>query len=100
MKSGVNLETRDARKKLKPRARPYYRRIGKGIHLGYRKGKRERQWVVRRSTGDVKSPYTVTTMAGADDLEIGHADGVRILDYWQAVELAKGKAKEEPTARR
>ena len=33
-----DLETRAARGKLKARGKPYYRAIGEGLHLGYRKG--------------------------------------------------------------
>ena len=37
-----NIETREARAKLKPRPTPYWRAIGRGLHLGYRKGKKKR----------------------------------------------------------
>jgi hypothetical protein len=31
------LDSREARRKLKVRGRPYWRAIGKGLHLGYRR---------------------------------------------------------------
>ena len=32
------LDSRDARVKLKVRGKPYWRSIGSGLHVGYRKG--------------------------------------------------------------
>ena len=46
------LDSKDARKKLAPRGKPYYRAIGRGLHLGYRKGKDGGVWVVRRYVGN------------------------------------------------
>ena len=50
------LDSRDARKKLKVRGKPFYKAIGKGLHLGYRKGKTGGVWVVRSYLG--KQQYT------------------------------------------
>ncbi len=79
------LESRAARGKLKPRGKPYYKSIGEGLHLGYRKGKVEGKWVVRRYTGNQN--YIVETIAVADDIE--DADGNRILTFWQAQDRAR-----------
>lgn len=75
-----DIETREARTKLKPRGKPYWRSIGKGLHVGYRKGKRGGVWVIRRYIG--AGDYKVETIAAADDVE--DANGIEILDFWQA----------------
>ncbi len=61
----ADLETKAARFKLKARGKPYYKVIGQGLHVGYRKGKRAGMWVVRRYAG--ASSYVVETIAEADD---------------------------------
>ncbi len=81
----ADLETRAARTKLKVRGKPYYKVIGAGLHVGYRKGKRAGMWVVRRYAG--ASSYVVETIAEADD----HADanGIDVLSFWQAQDEAR-----------
>jgi integrase len=79
-----NIETREARSKLKVRGKPYWRGIGKGLHLGYRKGKRGGAWVIRRYIG--KGDYNVETIAATDDVE--DANGVEVLNFWQAQDAA------------
>jgi integrase len=83
--SNSNLHSRAARAGLKVRGKPHYTIIGKGLHLGYRKGKRGGTWVVRRYAGN--SSYVVETIARADDIE--DADGLDVLDFWQAQERAR-----------
>ena len=61
----ADLENRSARSKLKVQGKPYYKVIGPGLHVGYRKGKRAGMWVVRRYAG--ASSYVVETIAEADD---------------------------------
>ena len=51
-----------------------------GLHVGYRKGKRGGVWVIRRYIG--AGDYKVETIAAADDVE--DANGIEILDFWQA----------------
>jgi integrase len=82
----TNLDTRTARSRLKARRKPYYRQLEPGLHLGYRKplsgaGK----WVVRFYAGD--DVYQTETFNTADDYS--DADGVAILNYWQAVDMAR-----------
>ena len=79
------IETREARRKLKASGKPYWRAIGKGLHVGYRKGKTSGVWVVRRYLGDQN--YSMHTVAEADD--ILDADGQDVLDFWQAQEAAR-----------
>jgi integrase len=80
-----NLETRSARGRLKPSAKPYYRAIDSGLHLGYRKGKNGGRWVVRWYIGD--QDYRTETIANADD--VADADGVAILSFAQAQAVAR-----------
>jgi integrase len=81
----TNLETRAGRSKLKARGKPYYKVIGEGLHLGYRKGKLEGKWVVRRYAGN--QAYITDTIGTADD--IADADGTVVLTFWQAQEKAR-----------
>lgn len=81
----TNLESRAAREKLSPAGKPYYRSIGPGLHVGYRKGKRGGRWVVRMYVG--QQDYRVETIADADDLL--DSDGERVLNFWQAQEKAR-----------
>jgi integrase len=68
--------------------------IEQGLHLGYRKpcGRRGApaaagKWVVRHYAG--KQTYVVETIGVADDFS--DADGVAVLDFKQAQDLARGK---------
>jgi integrase len=79
------LESRATRGKLKPRGKPYYKSIGEGLHLGYRKGRVEGKWVVRRYAGH--QAYITDTIGTADD--IADADGTVVLNFWQAQEKAR-----------
>jgi integrase len=81
----AGLESRAARGKLKPRGKPYYKSIGEGLHLGYRKGRTEGKWVVRRYAGN--QSYITDTIGAADDIE--DADGTRVLNFWQAQDKAR-----------
>jgi len=61
------LDSREARRDLKARGKPYYRMMDPGLHIGYRRlrggpGK----WVVRHYAGG--QTYEVKTIATADDL--------------------------------
>jgi hypothetical protein len=87
-----NLVTRAARSRLRGRGKPYYRAVEQGLHLGYRKARGRRgkpagagKWVIRSYVG--KQSYTVETIGVADDLS--DADGVAILSFWQAQDLAR-----------
>lgn len=88
------LDSRAAREKLASRAKPYYRSLGPGLHIGYRKGKTSGRWVVRLYVGEQN--YTVETVAHADDKL--DADGVSILDFWQAQDKARELHRQRSTA--
>ena len=80
------LESRAAREKLKPRGKPYYRAIGQGLHVGYRKSKAgSGRWVLRLYLGE--QDYRVETMADADDRH--DANGATVLNFWQAQQKAR-----------
>jgi integrase len=85
------LDTRAAREKLKPRGKPYWRLIERGLHLGYRRLKgKAGTWCLRHYLGE--QAYGVEAIGAADDLS--DADGMVILDYWQAVEKARQRMVE------
>jgi integrase len=80
------LDTREARGRLKPRGKPYFRTVEQGLRLGYRRLKgRAGTWWARHYVGN--QAYTVEAIGAADDLS--DADGVAILDYWQAQTKAR-----------
>ena len=97
------FDSREARKKLKPSGKPYYRLLDKGVHFGYRKGRAGGSWVVRVYKGDQQ--YVVETIGQADD-GAGDADGERIFDFTQgqarareiAASLLNGPSKAERAA--
>lgn len=82
------LDSREARLKLKPRGMPYYRSLDKKLHLGYRRlrGKAGTWWARHYLGGQ---DYDVESIGVADDLT--DADGTEILDFWQAQETARGR---------
>jgi integrase len=80
-----DIETRAARSKLRPSGKPVFRAIGRGLHLGYRKNRLEGRWVVRRYAGE--QSYITDTIGTADD--IIEADGIHVLNFWQAQERAR-----------
>ena len=82
----ANLESRAARSRLKVRAKPYYRGVEEGLHLGYRRLKaRSGTWCVRHYVG--AQAYEVDAIGAADDFS--DADGVAVLDYRQAIAAAR-----------
>ncbi|MGX9575783.1 tyrosine-type recombinase/integrase [Mesorhizobium sp. f-mel] len=81
----ATLDSKEARAKLKPRGKPYFKSIGPGLHVGYRKGKEAGRWVVRMYVGDQE--YRVETIADADDKL--DANGGSILTFWQAQDKAR-----------
>jgi integrase len=82
------LDTRTARSRLKARAKPYWRGLEPGLHIGYRRpATGAGKWLARHYIGDQK--YEVETIAIADDFS--DADGVAILDFRQAQNLARDR---------
>jgi integrase len=88
----ATLDTREARGKLRPRGKPYWRTIERGLHLGYRRLKgKAGTWWARHYLGGQE--YEVESVGAVDDLS--DADGVAILSYWQA----QTKARERMVSR-
>ena len=85
----TRLETAEARRKLKPRGKPYWRLIEEGIHLGYRRLDKGRSgtWIRRSYEGDQQ--YITERIGTADDNS--NADGDTILNFKQAQDRARGR---------
>ena len=91
--SDTNLGTREARRRLPARAKPYWRTIeGAVLHLGYRKGRRGGRWIARRYLGGGR--YAEQVLGAADDTL--DADGDQVLSWGQA--QAKARDWRTPTA--
>ena len=93
----AKLNSKAARAGLKAQGKPHWAKIEPGVHLGYRKPRGRRghpggagAWVFRAYIS--AGAYKTETIAIADDLS--NSDGVRILDYWEAVELTRRRAAE------
>jgi integrase len=82
------LENRTGRERLPIAKKPVFVRIGSGISLGYRRNKTAGTWVLKVADG--KGGAKTSAVGTADDN--ADADGISILNYWQAQELAKKKA--------
>ena len=85
----ADLETRTARLKLPVRKKPFAMQASPGVHLLYRRNKRVGSWIVKAANG--KGGYWTDAFAHADDIEA--ANGSDVLDYWQAVDRARGLAR-------
>jgi integrase len=81
----AKLDSPTARAKLPARGKPYFKAIGQGLHLGYRKGQSSGKWVARVYTG--AGGYIVETIATTDDQT--DADGRNVLTFYQAQERAR-----------
>lgn len=91
--SESNLSTLAARARLKPRDKPYFRKIDIGLHLGYGKGTTPGgKWSLRKYLGAER--YKRETLGIADDHVA--ADGVRVLSFAQAVRRALDRAAGPP----
>ena len=81
----ANLASRDARRKLPDRGKPYWRLVEPGRHIGYYKGPRAGSWIARVFQGAGR--YAERTVGLADDTS--PADGISILDFKQALDAAR-----------
>jgi integrase len=85
----TRLQTRTARLKLPPAKKPIFVKIGLGIHLGYRRTLVAGTWLVRV----LKGGDWTKRLADADDYE--NANGVTVLDFWQAQACARAVARDD-----
>jgi integrase len=79
------LESRTARARLRIRRTPYFAKIAKGLRLGYYRGAVAGSWIARCYRG--AGVYATEALGVADDTV--DADGIKVLDYWQAQEQAR-----------
>ena len=92
----AKLETRTARARLKVDQNPYYRGIEPGLHLGYRKlASGAGTWVKRLR---LDGRYVTENLRGRDGQiivadDFADADGVAVLNFWQAQDLARQDAR-------
>lgn len=86
----TNIDTRSQRLKL-PHGKRYWQTIGKGLAIGYRKGKNGGTWYARFSLPDNK--YRIEGIGIADDHR--DADGTEVLDYFQAQDKIRERSGKE-----
>src|SRR5262245_21112349 len=87
------IDSKEARGRLKPRAKPYWTRVERGkVHLGYRRLVKDGSgrspsgtWIVRHYLGG--QTYQIEKIGIADDWS--DADGHAVLSFDQAVEKAR-----------
>ena len=79
------FETRTARLKRPVAKKPEFVKIAFGISLGYRRNATRGTWVVRVADG--KGANWTKAIGQADDYD--DANGLTILDYWQAQDRAR-----------
>lgn len=75
------VSTPNSRKSIKPKGKPYWQLIDKGLYLGYRKRKTGGSWIARRFNNERK--YEEETFGRADDQE--SADGITTFSHSQAI---------------
>ena len=78
------LDTRTARQKLEQNKNPYWVRIDRNAHVGYRKGAKGGTWIARLR---LDNGFKMESLGTADDIR--DADGVDVLDFFQAQEKAR-----------
>jgi integrase len=81
----IALGTRSARLRLAPQAKPYWRVIEQGLHVGYRRRDTGGTWIARRR--NERGIYREAKLGLADDLQV--ANGDTVLDFSQAQRNAR-----------
>jgi len=76
---GYRIDSKHARRQLKPRTSPYWKQIDPGFSIGYRKNKNTGTWFARRYA---TSEYTTRRLGAADDNQ--PANGIDVLSFKQA----------------
>jgi len=85
------LQTRDARRKLPPAHEPYWHELRRGLHVGYRRGRRGGVWYLK----EVKEDRRISRRLGIADDEVD-SDGRSILSWNDVLKIAIGH--DRPTA--
>jgi integrase len=83
----AQITTRNARKQLRPRKKPYCRSLGPTVAVGYQRKQRGGVWQVVESLGGKR--YRVEQLGIADDFV--EANGATIFDFEQAKSAAVAK---------
>jgi integrase len=95
----ANMKSRAARAELKIQAKPHWRELSKGVHVGYRKTSTTGAvWVGRRYRGN--QAYESWTVGAADDFS--DPDNATVLSWSQAQDKVRERAAElanAPSAR-
>jgi integrase len=87
----ANVTTPEARQRLSPRPKPYWRLVQTGLHLGYRKPRKGAgAWIARRFLGDHR--YDEARIGFADDGQ--RADGAVVFSFAQAQDAARNTWKQ------
>ena len=96
----VRLDTREQRKKLPQRDKPYFHDLRRGLSLGYRKGADGGSWLLREFKADASMKgggrYVQRRLGVADDTL--PSDGTTVLSWADAQKLALDA--ERPTVTR
>jgi hypothetical protein len=66
------------RERLDVRDKPYFTPLNDGVHLGYRKGKFKRSWVIRWKT---ETGYRTETVIGVEPDDEGTGAGTSVLGF-------------------
>lgn len=80
----IKLDSRTARQNLAQNKNPYWVRIDRNAHIGYRKGSKGGYWIARIRLGE---SFKMQSIGTADDTL--DADGVDVFDFFQAQEKAR-----------
>ncbi|UWR04731.1 site-specific integrase [Ruegeria conchae] len=82
------IRTKTQRAKLTPRRKPYYRRLSDRLAIGYRRlNTAVGTWVVRERNTD--GSYTERKLSGVSPDDVIDANGVDVLTFDQACDLAR-----------
>lgn len=96
----VRLDTREQRKKLPQRDKPYFHDLRRGLSLGYRKGGEGGSWLLREFKADASAKgggrYLQRRLGTSDDTL--PSDGITVLSWADAQKLALDA--ERPTVTR
>jgi integrase len=90
VRRNADLGSREARRRLKARAEPYWLVIERGLSLGYRKSNEGGAWVVRRYDA-ARRRHLEDRVGTADDYR--DADGTDVLDFGHAQRKVLAEAK-------
>jgi integrase len=91
----TRLDNKTVRERLKPRGKPYWKRIREGLHLGYRRGLRSGVWVARLYAD---GKYTTENIGPADNFSTKPAEELLSFDAAQDRLLSLAGEAHKPAA--